>query len=385
MAAEVVGDSFTSLVHNRANPVTRDVQRVVLGSDSSVRGSALGEPGTSVVVKTICPDGEQIVPHWSAGADASHWNYWSREDQAYSSQLTNAFEAGGIRGPRLLDRVELSDGSVQLWLEDVPGRSGHDLALEDHVRLARRLGKAQGILGPGPEDSSAVSGGVLSKPFLSRGWMRSYALSRPPGPAIYEDHAAWEHPVVVAGFGEERHRIRAKFGELHRESERWFALLESLPRTLCHLDYWPNNAIATDGPATEDVLVDWAFVGDGAVGEDPGNWVPDTLFDHFMEPERFADLDCAVWEAYSAGLGSAGWSWPIEYARLGMCASAIKYIWLPGLMVFTADHKGPTGYGGQESYPLVEVFRRRGLVFERLLAWLDEADGLASQLGLDSE
>ncbi|MGB6059047.1 MAG: hypothetical protein WBF71_12385 [Microthrixaceae bacterium] len=399
-----IGDSFSSLVHNRANPVTSDVQRVVFGA-----GSDIGEPGSSAIIKTIRADGPQIVPHWPAGADSSHWNFWSREALAYENHVPDAFRVGGLRGPRLLDRVELSDGSVQLWLEDVVGRSGHELDLADHARISRRLGKAQGSIRPRVDGSSPVEIEAeraaraeaqaqvpaetptpvpvqtqwLDLPFLSRGWMRSYALSRPAGPGIRDDPQAWEHPVVVAGFGEARHRLRARFGELYRDAPRWFELMESLPRTLCHLDFWPNNAIAvvgTDEP--DDVLIDWAFVGDGAVGEDPGNWVPDTLFDHFMEPERFAELDAAVWQAYSAGLIEAGWPWPIEFARLGMCASAIKFLWLPGLMVSTADHKGPTGYGGQPSYPLVEVFRRRALVFERLLGWLDEASDLARSLKL---
>lgn len=374
--------SYTSLIHNRANPVTRDVQRVVLGGESD-----FGEPGTSVVLKTICGDGRPVVPHWSAGPDASHWNYWSREALAYANHVTEVFTAGGIGSPELLGRVELSDGSIQLWLEDVDGRSGRDLALGDHARIAEGLGRAQGTLGPGPEGPTAAQRDLLSMPFLSKEWMRSYALSRPAGPTIHQDEAAWEHPVVVAGFGEARHRLRARFGELYRDAPRWLDLMESLPRTLCHLDFWPNNAIVRTGPEQlgrpDHVLIDWAFVGDGAVGEDPGNWVPDTLFDHFMEPELFGELDSAVWQAYATGLESAGWSWPLEYARLGMCASAIKYVWLPGLMVSTADHKGPTGYGGQQSYELVEVFRRRGLVFEQLLSWLDEARVLVRALGLD--
>lgn len=376
--SEGAQDPSVSLIHNRANPVTRDVQRVVLGA-----GSDLGEPGSTVVVKTICADGPQIVPHWSAGSEDSHWNFWSREAQAYRHHIPDEFRGGGLRGPKLLDRVEMPDGSIQLWLEDVTGRSGHDLDVRDHVRIADRIGRSQGALSPGPNGPTAEQRDLLALPFLSNGWMRSYALSRPAGPAIHQDPEAWEHPVVVAGFGEARHRLRARFAELYRDAPRWFDLLDSLPRTLCHLDFWPNNAIAAgDIDQPDDVLIDWAFVGGGAVGEDPGNWVPDTLFDHFMEPERFAELDSAVWHAYAAGLDAAGWLWPIEYARLGMCASAIKYVWLPGLMVSTADHKGPTGYGGQPSYPLVEVFRRRGLVFEQLLRWLDEAAVLARSLGL---
>ncbi len=276
------------------------------------------------------------------------------------------------------------DGAVELWLEDVPVAGGLPWAdLGDHERFARRLGAAQGRWGR--------PGAVPRHEWLSRGWLRSYALSRPPGPAILHDAAAWEHPVVVEGYGDERHRLRARFAELYDDADRWLALLEALPRTLCHLDCWPNNAIAapdpggadaTGAPSGSDVLIDWSFAGDGAVGEDPGNWVPDTLFDHFLEPEEFHRLDRTVWGAYADGLDAAGWPHDADVARLAMCASAVKYVWLPGLMVWRADHAGPTGYGGQDGYPLAEVFRRRAVVFDGLLGWLDEAAALSESLGL---
>ena len=156
-------------------------------------------------------------------------------------------------------------------------------------------------------------------------------------------------------------------------------MVESLPRTLCHLDCWPRNLVAADDGT--DVLIDWSFVGIGAVGEDPGNNVPDTLLDHFMEPDRFDELDDAVWTAYADGLRTAGWAHPIETARLGMVAAGVaKYLWLPGLMVGNVDLTTPTVYGGQDGYPLVEVFRRRALVFEALLRWADEARARCANL-----
>jgi hypothetical protein len=256
-------------------------------------------------------------------------------------------------------------------LEDVDGTSARDWTMPAHARFTRRLGAAQSRL--------ARPGAAPREPWLSRGWLRAYALSR-PGPAVYDDPAAWEHPVVVEGFGDERHRIRARFGELRDDADRWLGLMEALPRTLCHLDCWPNNAIAAaDGT---DVLVDWAFVGDGCVGEDPGNWIPDAVFDHFVEPGDLGALEDAVWEGYAAGLDDADWPHPTEVARLGLVASAVKYVWLPGLMVERADHTGPTGYGGRPGHPLPEVFRRRLVVFDRLLDWLDEARALAEALRL---
>jgi hypothetical protein len=349
-----------AIAFNRANPVTEVVERVPRGGATAVR-------------KVLRPDGEVVVGHWVTSDDPRHWNHWRREDRAYATGLVDAFAAEGIRGPRLLERHELDDGSVALVLEDVAGRPGPEWAAEDHARFAGRLGAAQGRLGR--------PGAVPRLDWLSRGWLRQYTLSR-PGQDALRDPAAWEHPVVVQGWGDARHRIRARFTELWDDADRWIGLVESLPRTLCHLDCWANNAVAADDGT--DVLVDWAFVGDGAVGEDVGNWVPDGIFDFFAAPEDFASLDRAVWSNYAEGLDRSGWPYDPDLARLAMCAGgALKYVWLPGLMVSRAGHGGPTGYGGRAGPDEVDVFAHRLGVFDGLLAWLDEAAALADSLGLD--
>jgi hypothetical protein len=71
------------------------------------------------------------------------------------------------------------------------------------------------------------------------------------------------------------------------------------PRTVCHLDVRPNNLIAR--PGGEIVFLDWAFVGDGAVGEDVGNLVPDAVFDPFLPHELLGELDARLSLAYLAG------------------------------------------------------------------------------------
>jgi aminoglycoside phosphotransferase (APT) family kinase protein len=46
-------------------------------------------------------------------------------------------------------------------------------------------------------------------------------------------------------------------------------VLSALPRVLSHLDFWTNNLILR--PEGNIALLDWASVGDGAIGEDVGN------------------------------------------------------------------------------------------------------------------
>lgn len=120
--------------------------------------------------------------------------------------------------------------------------------------------------------------------------------------------------------------------EASRDEPLWvdrvllLAALDRVPRTLCHLDFWPRNLFDDDGVT---VAVDWAFVGLGAVGEDAGNLVPDAVFDGFLPPERIDELHDLVWAEYLGGLRDAGWTGEERDARLGFClGAALKYVWV---------------------------------------------------------
>ena len=88
-----------------------------------------------------------------------------------------------------------------------------------------------------------------------------------------------------------------------------------LPRTVCHLDVWPNNVIRP--PGWRGGPPDWAFIGDGAIGEDAGNLVPDSFFDWPLRPGFAEDLPGAVTEAYLEGLRAAGWTGDPKLASSG--------------------------------------------------------------------
>ncbi|MFI6345062.1 phosphotransferase family protein [Streptomyces sp. NPDC050560] len=77
-----------------------------------------------------------------------------------------------------------------------------------------------------------------------------------------------------------------------------------LPRTPCHLDVWPGNLIRR--PDGEVVFLDWAFTGDGAVGEDVGNLIPDSVLDRFLPHESLDELDAAVTDAYRGAWPTPG-------------------------------------------------------------------------------
>jgi thiamine kinase-like enzyme len=167
---------------------------------------------------------------------------------------------------------------------------------------------------------------------------------------------------------------------LHAERERFLAVMESLPRTLCHLDVWPHNMFARDDVRT--ALVDWAFVGDGALGEDVGNLIPDSVFDLFQPADRLTELDELVYGSYVEGVRAAGWSGDERLVRLAVCASAVKYDWLVPLMLGQATAEEHADYGGVGAVSSARRYRERGATFAFLAEWAEEARELAHVLGV---
>jgi Phosphotransferase enzyme family len=218
-------------------------------------------------------------PRWPAAAEQEHPYYWRREPLAYESGLLERL--GELRAPRLLASVTRSDDAVALWLEDESRPPAFTPVLLGTV--AERLGAAQGRL--------ALE--LPAAPWLSRRWLRAYLVLR---------------------------------GPLSREQERTLARVEAAPQTLCHLDFYPGNLLGPDG----SVVIDWAYCGIGALGEDPGNLVPDAMFDGFVPVSQARELEEAVWEGYLAGLTRSPWRGDEQEVRwVFRAATVLKYTWMP--------------------------------------------------------
>jgi hypothetical protein len=321
------------------------------------------------VRKVLLPPGAapSRAAYWAASDRPDHWNWWRRELVAYERRAVEAWAEPGLDMPELLDVVAAPDGAIELWLEDVAGEPGQCWRLEHHARAACALGRAQ---------ARTAGGGAWQEwDWLSRGFIRDYAESKPVDETVWTDEAAWEHELVVPHLAP----LREALTRLHVERHRWYALLARLPRTLCHLDVWPTNLIAR--PDGRTVLLDWSFVGDGALGEDPGNLIPDSVFDLFVPGERIAELDRTVTGEYLAGLSEAGWEGDPRLVRLAICASGVKYHWLAAYMVRRAG-RPQRQYGGAPTEEAEERYRQRGLALSHLCAMVDEARALARALGM---
>lgn len=139
---------------------------------------------------------------------------------------------------------------------------------------------------------------------------------------------------------------RDQKGDQHNNRERLYRVNEALPRTLCHLDFWTKNLIASPGGHT--VVLDWSFFGLGALGEDIGNLIPDAVFDMFLPAQSLPLLETILFDAYVAGLRESGWDGDIRLVRLGMWSSAVKYDWLGPATVIGAQAAEHLRYGGVE-------------------------------------
>ncbi|MEU3933398.1 aminoglycoside phosphotransferase [Streptomyces sp. NPDC029044] len=341
---------FEPLPHNPSNGVTAGVWRVTGG-------------GRSAVLKVLTRT-KETGASWAASNDPRHWNFWRREAYVYRSGLARVWERHGIRAPRLLECAERPDGDVALWLEDVPGEPATTWSLTRHVDHAHRLGTAQGAVGAG-EDA----------PWLSQGFLRDYTSDRTTGEAVLEDDEAWRHPLVQRHFPP---GLREDMVRLHHDREWFLTVMESLPRALCHLDQWPANV--RSGGAGTSVLLDWAFTGDGALGEDLGNYLPDAVFDLFVPAAELPGLAKEAYDAYVHGLRESGWRGDERLVRLGVCASAVKYDWLTALMLARTDEE-QVAYGGEGTVPTGLRYRERGLALAFLAGWAAEARQLAPRLG----
>jgi hypothetical protein len=269
--------------------------------------------GRSAVVKVLAHSTRGHA-NWQSGLAEDHWFYWRREAAAYQSGLLGSF-AGGLRAPECYLVAERDDGSVAVWLEDLQGAPGTTWPQGRYGIAAQQLGQAQGQF--------VTDRPLPTHPWLSRRWLRAYLRQRDRDMALLKDRSVWRHPLVATWFPDPP--VEELIAMRDRQ-ELFLGVLDQMPPTVSHLDLHPANLFNTDGHTT---VIDWAFVGIGATGEDAGNLVPDAVLDFHVAPERLNHLYDDVANGYHAGLQAAGWDPPLSQVRLAMAATmATKYAWI---------------------------------------------------------
>jgi hypothetical protein len=219
---------------------------------------------------------------WRSEGEVESQFYWRREVEVYASDL---LESAPFRGPRH-QAFERGDGSVALWLEDVgdPGPWPPGDIADVTARLATmRAPRAE-------------------PPWLARGWLRRYLEIR--AERVDPSLAVWQRREEIL--------------------ER----IEAGPIVLVHNDFHPGNIFR---PGGETVVIDWAFCGLGAPGDDAGILAADFLFDGFVpldDPGVPANHIDHIWEAYSSALEPS----LVEEAEFAYFAgNALRYAWAPAV------------------------------------------------------
>lgn len=321
------------LQHNRSNQVTGGIWRVT------------GPDGTAIL-KHLTP-GTDTHSHWAAGDDPRHWNYWKREYLAYTTGAAAAYgHDTPISAPALLEAAERADGTLELWLEDVTGTHGRHWTTTQLAAFAHHLGRTQAHHATDPE-----------QPWHSRHWLRSYA-----GRADFTD-IPWNHPTAARHWPPE---LRADLRMIWERRQDLFEAAEALPQTICHLDVWPMNLVLR---GDDPVLLDWAFTGRGAIGEDIANLIADTFLDGLQPVSRLRATEQAITDAYINGLAETGY--PTDQTRKTIAATgAAKYAWLAPMMLTrlaTGQNVGSASYDAESEDQA--VLARRRPIFDMLAAW----------------
>jgi hypothetical protein len=335
------------LTHNKGNAATGGIWRV------------RGDFGSAVVKIARPPSVEPVgTIYWQTSDDPRHWNYWRREVLSYGSALAStAFDDGDISAPVVRALRERSDGSYELWLGDEAGAPGFTWPVARIGAFAYHLGLAQ----------AGWAGRVPDLPWLSRGWLRQYLANGPSRSAVESDDAAWSSPLLE----EWPAQTRAQLRRLWDQREVLVTRAEELPRTLCHLDVWPNNLVAA---GDRSVLLDWSFVGDGAIGEDIANLIIDSFTDGLMDVAKLPEVVEAASDGYIDGLRDGGWDGPPDLARAGIVICAVaKYSWFaPATAARVASGSFGHAQYGRDTDAAAAVRRLRDLV-TLLGEWADAA------------
>lgn len=260
----------------------------------------------------------------------THLGYWKREPLAYQSGLLDELPEG-LGAPRCHGCV-VTDDRAWLWLEDVRDDFGADWPLDHYGVVARHLGRLGGTYLADEER--------LGVPWLRTGWLAAWVERVAPVMATFR--TAVEHDVFARIFSAD---VADSVLRLWNARKQLLDALAEFPQTLCHLDAFRRNVIARHGDDGDvrSVLLDWAFVGAGALGEELAPLVvASVMFDPAAQSEILPELDRVAFRGYVDGLRDVGWRGERDEVRfVYTTAAALRYcVGATGFILCDTDDRG---------------------------------------------
>jgi hypothetical protein len=260
----------------------------------------------SLILKILRPD--------VGSADASAWDYYKREADAYQSGWLDD-PPGGLAAPRCFGVLDRPEGTCWIWLEEVAEEIGAQWPLEHYGLVARHLGQFNGAY--------LVDRPLPGWSWLSADWLRHYVEQSAPAMEPLRDTLA--SPWGSRWLPEEH---SDPFFDLWAERERYLDALDRLPQTICHFDIFRRNLFARKTVDGDDqtVVIDWAFVGRGPIGADlnPLVWMSIALAGVGLDESQ--ELEEIAFEGYLEGLRDVGWQGDPHQVRLGYTAASTRYL-----------------------------------------------------------
>jgi thiamine kinase-like enzyme len=304
------------------------------------------------------------------------WSYWRREIMAFQSGLLEQ-PPTGIRAPRYYGVMENENGAW-VWIEHIQEATGKQWSLNTFQRTARQLGRFQSAyLG----EAKLPDHPWLCGPFFRTIWDDKEWWSGFMNPASEEN--AWKSPIVQRAFDDLQ---KSRVLQLLAEKQRFFDVNDRLPQVLCHNDANRKNFMWTHSPQTgqeELIVIDWAMTGIGAVGNDLGELVGESMYFFDYDPYAAETLEAAVLEGYLAGIADAGIVIDPRLVRLGYLISLSFWqaAMLPGWAAIMLPPESGVNVQAMYGHPAEEVLAG----WEQLEAFnldrVDKARSLIKQLG----
>ena len=256
----------------------------------------------SLILKVIGPAG--------GGPEPGDQDYWKRELLVYQSGLLDDLP-GDLVAPRWVAVVEHPDQECWLWLEDVAHHDPEVWPLERYGLAARHLGQFNGAYLAGKP--------IPAEPWVSGGRFRERLAMAEPGVA---ELPRLSQLPLFAGLLPADSLDRCL--RLWANRRRLLALLDRLPRSLCHHDAFRRNLMSRPDRhgRVQTVAIDWAELGPGTIGAELVSLLAGSLRFVPFAIDQIADLDGLIFAGYIDGLGDAGWQGDGRLARFGYAATA---------------------------------------------------------------